>query len=123
MKKRKLTMYMRQFMQLLMALIFIVPSAVNASDMMLGGNLSNVPLAEKQDTKGGRTVIGTVYDAATNLPMSGVRVQATGHASVTTMTNAEGKYKLQIPEYVTLEYSESMDHTLDGLVYQRHFSW
>ena len=49
-----------------------------------------------------RTITGTVYDAATNTPMAGVRVQATGHSKITTMTNAEGKYKLNIPSYVTL---------------------
>lgn len=49
-----------------------------------------------------RTITGTVYDAATNAPMAGVRVKATGHNRITTMTNAQGQYKLTIPSYVTL---------------------
>ncbi len=49
-----------------------------------------------------RTITGTVYDAATNVPMPGVRVQGTGHNKITTMTNGEGQYKLEIPSYVTL---------------------
>lgn len=105
-------MYMRQFMQFLMALIFFVPSAVTASGVVSDGKLSNGPDEEIQDSKGVRTVIGTVYDAATNLPMSGVRVQATGYPEVTTMTNAEGKYKLEIPGYVTLLSFSTPDYLL-----------
>lgn len=99
-------------MQFLMALIFFVPSAVTASGVVSDGKLSNGPDEEIQDSKGVRTVIGTVYDAATNLPMSGVRVQATGYPEVTTMTNAEGKYKLEIPGYVTLLSFSTPDYLL-----------
>lgn len=52
--------------------------------------------------KQGNVVTGTVYDAATNTPLAGVRVQATGHKKITTMTNAEGKFTLNVPDYVTL---------------------
>ena len=80
-------MYMRQFMQSLMVLLLFVPSVVMASDAMLDGNMSKDPV-KKVSADSVRTITGTVYDAATNLPMSGVRVQATGHAKITTMTNA-----------------------------------
>ena len=105
-------MYMRQIMQFLMVLMFIVPSAVKASDLVLSGNMSTESVKEEPTADGVRTVIGTVYDAATNLPMAGVRVQATGHSKITTMTNAEGKYKLNIPEYVTLLSFSTPDYLL-----------
>ena len=57
---------------------------------------------EQEQAEEVRTVTGTVYDAATNTPLAGVRVQATGHKRVTAMTDADGKYKLNIPSYVTL---------------------
>ena len=75
-------MYMRQFMQLLMALVVFVPSAVTASNTMSGGNVTSDPVKAVAVADEVRTVIGTVYDAATNLPMPGVRVQATGHTKL-----------------------------------------
>lgn len=105
-------MYMRQFMQLLMALMLLVPSAVTASDSMSGGNVANDPVKTEAVAEGMRTIIGTVYDAATNQPMAGVRVQATGYAKITTMTNAEGKYNITIPEYVTLLTFNTPDYLL-----------
>ena len=112
MKKRKLTMYMRQFMQLLMALMVIVPSTVTASGSMSGSNLKKDPVKTVALADEVRTITGTVYDAATNLPMSGVRVQATGHARITAMTNAEGKYSISVPEYVTLLTYTTPDYLL-----------
>ena len=95
-------MYMRQFMQLLMALMFFVPSAVTASESVSGGNVKSGPVKVGAVADEVRTIVGTVYDAATNLPIAGVRVQATGHTKITAMTNAEGKYSISVPEYVTL---------------------
>ena len=98
-------MYMRQFMQLSVALMVLVPSAVHASDVLLDSHLANDPVKVKTAAVVAddvRTVTGTVYDAATNTPMAGVRVQATGHSKVTAMTDGEGKYMLNIPSYVTL---------------------
>ena len=102
---------MRQFMQFLMVLFLFVPSVVTASGSVLGSNMSNEP-ANRVGADSVRTITGTVYDAATNLPMSGVRVQATGHAKITTMTNAEGKYSLEIPGYVTLLSFSTPDYLL-----------
>ena len=95
-------MYMRQFMQLLMALMLFVPSAVTASESVSGGNVKSGPVKVGAVADEVRTIVGTVYDAATNLPIAGVRVQATGHTKITAMTNAEGKYSISVPEYVTL---------------------
>ena len=96
-------MYMRQFMQFAVALMILMPSAVNATDVLSGGNVAGDPVkVGAVDANEVRTITGTVYDAATNMPMAGVRVQATGHKKVTTMTNAEGKFKLNVPSYVTL---------------------
>ena len=98
-------MNMRQMMQLLMALVVSVPSALNAT-------VINAAVLEKSDSvkvekkvvevPATRTITGTVYDAATNVPLSGVRVQGTGHNKITTMTNSQGEFKLEIPNYVTL---------------------
>ena len=83
--------------------MILMPSAVNATDVLSGGNVAGDPVkVGAVDANEVRTITGTVYDAATNMPMAGVRVQATGHKKVTTMTNAEGKFKLNVPSYVTL---------------------
>lgn len=90
-------------MQFAVALMILMPSAVNATDVLSGGNVAGDPVkVGAVDANEVRTITGTVYDAATNMPMAGVRVQATGHKKVTTMTNAEGKFKLNVPSYVTL---------------------
>ena len=93
---------MRQFMQLTMVLMVLMPSALQASVSYAGAGDSDKVEAKAVDAKEERTITGTVYDAATNAPMPGVRVQATGHSRITTMTNAQGQYKLVVPSYVTL---------------------
>ena len=105
-------MYMRQFMQLLMAVILFAPSAVTASNFMLAGNVTDDAVKAETVADDKRTIIGTVYDAATNQPMAGVRVQATGHKKITAMTNAEGKYTINIPGYVTLLTFSTPDYLL-----------
>ncbi len=107
-------MYMRQLLQLSVALMLLMPSAVSASDMMSEGTVADnsVKVEKKGSAADVRTVTGTVYDAATNQPMAGVRVQATGHKRVTTMTDAEGKYKLNVPSYVTLLTFSTPDYLL-----------
>ena len=85
--------------------MMLVPSVVHASEVVSDSFLANDSVVAKTGAAvvdDVRTITGTVYDAATNTPMAGVRVQATGHSRVTTMTNAEGKYKLNVPSYVTL---------------------
>ena len=96
---------MRQFMQLLVALTVFMPSALIASAtnaVAYEANDSVKVESKAVATVETRTITGTVYDAITNAPMPGVRVQATGHEKITTMTNAEGQYTLAIPSYVTL---------------------
>ena len=98
-------MYMRQFMQLSVALVALLPSFVHASEMKHDACLANDSVkveAKNALPENVRTITGTVYDAATNTPLAGVRVQATGNKRVTAMTNAEGKYQLNVPGYVTL---------------------
>lgn len=81
----------------------LVSSAIPASAMAADGFEADdsVKVAQKQVVNA-RTVTGTVYDAATNTPLPGVRVQGTGHVSVTAMTDGEGKYTISVPSYVTL---------------------
>ena len=105
-------MYMRQFMQLLMALMLFVPSAVTASNIVLNESVTDNEAKAETVADGIRTVIGTVYDAATNQPMPGVRVQATGHSKITAMTNADGKYTIKVPAYVTLLTFATPDYLL-----------
>ena len=107
-------MYMRQLMQLSVALMLMMPSAALASGSMLEGTLADnsVKVEKKSSVADVRTITGTVYDAATNQPMAGVRVQATGHKRVTTMTDGEGKYKLNVPSYVTLITFSTPDYLL-----------
>ena len=104
---------MRQFMQLSMAIAMLMPSAVQASDMISGDYVAKdsvrVEVAAPEEV---RTITGTVYDAATNTPMAGVRVQATGDKKITAMTDAEGRYKLNIPSYVTLLNFSTQEYLL-----------
>lgn len=98
-------MYMRQIMQLSVALMVLLPSAVHASAVNPDVYAANDSV--KVETKmvvaeDVRTVTGTVYDAATNTPLAGVRVQAAGNKKITAMTDSDGKYKLNIPSHVTL---------------------
>ena len=106
-------MYMRQFMQLAVALAMLMPSAVHASDLFSDDYVAKdsvrVEVAAPEEV---RTITGTVYDAATNTPMAGVRVQATGHMKITAMTDAEGRYKLNIPSYVTLLNFSTQEYLL-----------
>ena len=107
-------MYMRQLMQLSVALMFLMPSAALASTMAHEGTVADnsVKVEKKGTVADVRTITGTVYDAATNQPMAGVRVQATGHKRVSAMTDGEGKYKLNIPSYVTLLTFSTPDYLL-----------
>ena len=96
---------MRQFMQLLVALMVLVPSALNAAVSSTVANEANDPVkvdSKTVDKPATRVITGTVYDAVTNAPMPGVRVKATGYAKITTMTNQDGQYKIELPSYVTL---------------------
>ena len=98
-------MYMRQFMKLAVALLVLLPSVAHASEIKFDSRAANDSVSVELKAKPAnemRVITGTVYDAATNTPIAGVRVQATGHKKVTTMTDADGKYKLNIPSYVTL---------------------
>ena len=107
-------MYMRQLKQLSVALMFLMPSAALASGSAFESTVADnsVSVEKKSSVADVRTVTGTVYDAATNQPMAGVRVQATGHKRITAMTDAEGKYKLNIPSYVTLITFSTPDYLL-----------
>ena len=107
-------MYMRQLVQLSVALMLLMPSAALASNTDIEGTVADnsVKVEKKGSVAEVRTITGTVYDAATNQPMAGVRVQATGHKRITTMTDGEGKYKLNIPSYVTLITFSTPDYLL-----------
>lgn len=91
----------------------LMPSAVHASDLFSDDYVAKdsvrVEVAAPEEV---RTITGTVYDAATNTPMAGVRVQATGHMKITAMTDAEGRYKLNIPSYVTLLNFSTQEYLL-----------
>lgn len=100
-------MYMRQIMQAMVTLAVLMSSTATVSAMVTGGNEANDSVSAKAqkaaaEIVAARKITGTVYDAATKEPLPGVRVQGTGHSNVTTMTNSEGTYTLNIPSYVTL---------------------
>ena len=100
-------MYMRQIMQAMVALVVLMSSTAPVAAMVSGGNEANDTVSTKAgkaaaEIVAARKITGTVYDAATKEPLPGVRVQGTGHSNVTTMTNSEGAYTLNIPSYVTL---------------------
>ena len=95
--------------------MMLMPSALKASDMQNNGSVAGDSVkvvAKVAAAEELRAITGTVYDAATNVPMAGVRVQATGHRKITTMTNAEGKFTLKVPSYVTLLSFSTPDYLL-----------
>lgn len=51
-----------------------------------------------------KTVKGVVYDAATQQPLGGVRVQALNNRFYTALTNEKGEYDINVPEHVTALY-------------------
>ena len=100
-------MYMRQIMQAMVTLAVLMSSTASVFAVVTGGNEANDTVSTKAgkaaaEIVAARKITGTVYDAATKEPLPGVRVQGTGHSNVTTMTNSEGAYTLNIPSYVTL---------------------
>ena len=83
----------------------LLPSVVHASAFTSDAYAANDSVkveAREVVAEDVRTIAGTVYDAATNQPLAGVRVQAAGNMKITAMTDSDGKYKLNIPSYVTL---------------------
>lgn len=94
---------MRQIMRSTVALMVLVSSAIPASATVADGFVADDSVkVEQAPNVEVRTITGIVYDAATNTPLPGVRVQGTGHSKVTAMTDGEGKYKINVPSYVTL---------------------
>lgn len=57
--------------------------------------------SEKKESLSMLTVKGTIIDEATGSPMGGVRVQAFGNDSYSTLTEENGAYSLDVPDYVT----------------------
>lgn len=51
-----------------------------------------------------KEVTGTVFDAGTRQPLSGVRVQALANRYYTAMTDENGQYTIKVPEHVTALY-------------------
>ena len=95
-------MYMRQIMQAMVTLAVLMSSTATVSAMVANDSVSAKANNAAAEIVAARKITGVVYDAATKEPLPGVRVQGTGHSNVTTMTNSEGKYTLNIPSYVTL---------------------
>lgn len=62
-----------------------------------GKNKAAAPVVLKE-------VSGFVYDAATNQPVPGVRVQALNNRYYTALTDDKGAYTIKVPEYVTSLY-------------------
>ncbi len=56
--------------------------------------------AKEKPTVPMRMVQGVITDAATGLPMGGVRVQALNLKQYSTLTEEDGSYKLEVPTYV-----------------------
>ena len=79
-----------------------------------------------------KEVSGTVYDAGSRQPLSGVRVQALGDKRYTAMTDEKGEYTISVPEHVTALYVATEGYNAvqvglrgtkapDAYVYSTHF--
>ena len=71
---------------------------VSDSTRMADKKAVHQPAAQKKEVK------GVVYDAATNQPLSGVRVQALNNRYYSALTDEKGEYTLRVPEYITAIY-------------------
>ncbi|MEG1580271.1 MAG: SusC/RagA family TonB-linked outer membrane protein [Bacteroidaceae bacterium] len=75
----------------------------------------NVPVVRKEKKKIALPkyemveVSGIIYDAATNKPLSGVRIQALNNKAYTAMTDEDGSYKISVPKFVTSLFISSPD--------------
>lgn len=79
-----------------------------------------------------KTVTGTVIDAATGQPMSGVIVSAYDNQRKTTMTDEQGRYELTVPEYTSsvlmrvdgynLQQKAIVDGKADGKLFSSAFN-
>ena len=65
---------------------------VSDSTRMADKKAVHQPAAQKKEVK------GVVYDAATNQPLSGVRVQALNNRYYSALTDENGEYTLRVPE-------------------------
>ncbi len=95
---------MRQFIQSMVMLMVLASPAIPITAATVTGFADNdsVKVDEAAQIDDARVITGTVYDASTNIPLPGVRVQGVGHLRVTAMTDVDGNYKLNVPSYVTL---------------------
>ena len=73
--------------------------------------LATVSLAAQENTK---VVKGRVLDAATGQPLAGVIVAAYGNQRQTTMTDEDGRYELNVPEF-----TRSVIMRIDGYALQQ----
>ena len=51
-----------------------------------------------------KEVVGYIYDGATNQPLAGVKVQALNNRFYTALTEEDGKYVINVPEFVDVPY-------------------
>ena len=49
-------------------------------------------------------ITGTIYDAATGKPLSGVQVQPLGNANYAAMTKDDGTFTIKVPTFTTSLY-------------------
>lgn len=59
-----------------------------------------------------KTITGVVCDAATDTPLSGARIQAHNTPKISTMTDENGTFSLNVPDYVTLLDVTAPDYNL-----------
>ena len=56
------------------------------------------------------TLRGVVTDQATGQPLAGIQLQALGHIRYTAMTEADGRFAIRVPEFVTSLYVHSQGY-------------
>ena len=77
-------------------------SAQEATDNVEGQKKTTV--APKLPTYPMKEIKGTVYDAGTKQPLSGVQVQALGNANYAAMTKEDGTFTIKVPTFTTALY-------------------
>lgn len=84
--------------------LFLLSGACVFSGAQAQTPASKTTPATKTTSVAMREISGHVYDAATNAPLAGVRVQALNNRYYTALTDDNGAYTIKVPEYVTALY-------------------
>lgn len=99
----------KRMLLILAAAMLAMPASVTAQEEATEQKVPEkvARVVKKYPTK---ELFGMVLDEATNAPISGVKVQALGNPNYAAMTDEEGYFKINVPDFVTALYVFTPDY-------------